>query len=266
MPNPLRPIGRLIPADARGRLPRLGGPVAARPAAAARAVRAAVASWHPVDALVVRGSAVRGTWVDGASDLDVVMLSDTPWPDDVEDRLHANGTVEAARDGLALDAVCLTFEELHADPRARGLRFHLALCATTLWGRDVLSDLPEPRLGPDAMVHLPGVESWHRTWVRESAAPLDPDEARILCAWMAKRLVRSAFEGVMMEIGAYTRDLHPAAEAVAGRRPALGAPIRAAAAFAVSHRGDVAALDALVRRTMPALLEMRDAAPGRHAD
>ena len=58
-------------------------------------------------------------------------------------------------------------------------------------------------------------------------------ERRPTCRWLMKRIVRSAFEAVMPEVGDYGRDIHPCAAAAAEHRPERAEAIWRAAALAV---------------------------------
>lgn len=229
----LRPIGRLFEADALGRLPRLGRAPKGPHGALAHRIAAQVAEGVGDDfvSVVLRGSVARGTEVPEASDLDLVVVT---WSGEAGPR-PPEGEFEVEVATIALDA-------LRSDRNAAWMRFALAHSGWTLRGRDVVTDLPEPVLGPHCVAHLWSVERWGRDWPVMLDADPSSAERRLTCRWLMKRIVRSAFEGVMLDLRAYSRDIHPCAVAAARAHPEHAERIWRAAELAVSPTEDRSAI------------------------
>lgn len=135
-------------------------------------------------------------------------------------------------DAPKIEHFVIARDRLLQAPQTAPLRFLLAVSAWTLAGEDILPRLPDPVLGPDARLHLPRLGSWAEGW-RGDLAAAPPDECRAICAWLMKRLVRSLFEAVMLDLGVWSRDIHPCAKAAAHRFPAHADAIWRAAELAV---------------------------------
>lgn len=246
----LLPIGSIVPAGADGCLPRLGRAPHGAFGRAAHRIAAGLARDLGDDlvAVVLRGSAARGTAVAGASDLDLVVV-----------RHSCAEEPEVAPERIEVEIVATTLADLLHAPAAAWLRFALAFSGWTIRGRDVVADLPDPTLGPHCIAHLRDVHRWGHRWRAMLDGDRDAAERRLTCRWLMKRIVRSAFEDVMFEVGGYTRDLHPCTEAAAARRPRQAALLRAAAALAIRPSDDRAAI-AAVADPLVAWLEARRAA------
>lgn len=249
----LRPIGRIAFADAQGRLPRLGRPPSGPLGALARRLSDRIAADLGPDlvSVALRGSVARGTDVPGASDLDLVVVRRAS---DEEPALPPC-EVEVEVSAMTLDAL------LHERPFA-WMRFALAHSGWTIAGRDVVAELPEPTLGPHCVAHLKSVERWSAAWPGYLVGDADEAERRLTCRWLMKRIVRSAFETVMLEIGGYTRDIHPCAEAAAARHPERADRIWRAAELAVAPTGDPAVIAAVAEPLVAWLHERRSAVLG----
>lgn len=137
------------------------------------------------------------------------------------------------------------------------MRFALAHSDWTITGRDVVAERPEPTLGPRCMAHLKGLARWGAARPGYLAGDAHEAGRRLTCRWQMKRIVRSALETVMLEVGGYTRDIHPCAEAAASRYPAQADRLWRAAELAVAPTGDQAVAGAargvlgLFRRLSP---------------
>ena len=225
----LRPIGRIAFADAQGRLPRLGRSPSGPPGALARRLAEGIAADLGPDlvSVALRGSVARGTDVPGGSDLDLVVVRRAS---DEEPALPPSGG--------EVEVSAMTIDALLHEPSFAWMRFALAHSGWTIAGRDVAAALPEPTLGPHCVAHLKGVARWGAAWRGYLAGDADDAERRLTCRWLMKRIVRSAFETVMLEMGGYTRDIHPCAEAAARRHPEQAERIWRAAELAVAPTGD----------------------------
>jgi Nucleotidyltransferase domain len=243
---PLHPIGTLLPANANGELPRLGGPPHA--------------SWTPVLndvidqfrkatlgtelSIALRGSAARGVAIDDAADLDLVVLIDDPV-------FSLDEIVSASAPGLSIETSYIPRRKLIDGSKLAWMRFTLAHSGYTIFGDDLLSALPEPRLGPHCIAHLRNADKWLQKW--KSYWDEDKDHQAI-CQWLMKRIIRSLFESQMMRINAYSRDIYPCAKVATEAFPDLSDAIWAAATFAVSPVADGEAVDRIAAELTPLLL------------
>ncbi|MEO0912536.1 MAG: nucleotidyltransferase domain-containing protein [Pseudomonadota bacterium] len=239
----LQPIGQLIMADETGRLPRLGrapAPVWAHELDAITRMLAAAGMGQQCS-LLLRGSLARGSAVPGVSDIDLVLVSDALVERDLPDLASMDA-----------ELVLLRCDDLLHAKTKRWIRFTLALNGHTLTGPDILPALPEPRLGPEAVAHLPKVARWGRSW----RALCTQHPPQLVCRWLMKRILRAGFESVMLDLNAYTRDIYPAARALADRFPEQGALFWQAAEWVVAPVEEPAKIASVAERLLP-WLEMR---------
>jgi hypothetical protein len=244
----LRPIGTFYAADPTGRLPRAGQPPqppwSEHAAAASRWLARELGA--DLVSVALRGSAARATAVEGSSDLDLVVVTRQPgptaWPDYVP-----------TMPGLKVELHATTEAELRDGPCEAWLRFSLAFSGCTVRGRDVVSELPDPVLGPHAIAHLKAIGRWLPRWRAMLTSSADAEERRAVCTWLMKRCVRSAFESVMLADGVYTRDIFPCAHVAAHHYPGSRSLIFDAAELAMAPVPDEEAI-ARVAEPMTELL------------
>jgi hypothetical protein len=228
----LRPIGTLTQADQSGVLPRLGS----APAEPWTTITAALVqdiqyiAGSELVAVALRGSAPRHTAVAGASDLDLVIVTDGRLQE------FENLTYPALPD-LKIDAASVTADALfHCETQA-WMRFALAYSGHVVWGTDVIAQLPDPVLGRHSIAHLHGFQHWAIGWEIDFDAGTAADKSEI-CQWLMKRVVRALFESVMLDLNAYSRDIYPCAKAAAEAYPDNATAIWHAAGLAVAPRQD----------------------------
>lgn len=244
----LRPIGTVHPVKPDGTLPRLG----IRPSApwdlyASKVGDTALnAIGDGLVSVALRGSTVRATAVIGVSDLDLVIVTKTPVARIPE-------TVIVAAPDLEIETLLITEDALLQDAKAAWLRFNLAFCGYTVWGRDLVSALSDPVLDTAAIGYLRNVSGWHDKWQTYHKGETTDLGRKQVCMWLMKRCVRSLFESVMLEEGVYTRDIQPCAEIAAQNLPEHRELIMAAAELAVSPSADPAEVDAVARPILPVL-------------
>ncbi len=205
-----------------------------------------------IRSIVVRGSNARNAAVIGASDLDLVILTQGPIA-----QYKEPVTVPSMPD-LDVETVEVSVVEF-LDPssaKTRWLRFNLAFCGWTAWGEDVLPRLPPPQLDRRAYAHLPGLRRWIDTWRDMHREAPDDRERRAICSWIMKRCVRSSFESIMLEANVYTRDIYPCARIAADYHPKYEAPLMTAAELAVNPVCEHEPIEAAVANCRPLLTAM----------
>lgn len=247
----LKEIGAVYRAGADGVLPRIGSAptgdwqLAARDAANQLHERLGAS----LDAVILRGSAARAMAVVGSSDLDLIAL--TKGAHAAPESLDAKGFPE-----LDVEVITIPSDDFLHTKRWQWMRFNLAFCGWTVWGRDVLEGLPEPVLDRSAIAHLHGLSRWIEVWAEHYAAANDRRERHAVCRWVMKRCVRSAFEGVMIDKGVYSRDLYPCAKIASEEHPLFKNALFSAAELAVAPTESIEELSEVVSQCRPLLEDL----------
>ncbi|WP_298290383.1 hypothetical protein [uncultured Litoreibacter sp.] len=250
----LRAIGQAHAVRPSGQLPRIATPPTPPWDGYVSQICAAYHQELGADLLSValRGSTVRATAVIGVSDLDLVVVTGRKVME--LDPPH----IIAAPD-LEVENAMATETELLEDPRFAWLRFNLAFCGHTVWGKDYVSDLPEPVLDRAAVGHLKSADAWLAQWPKMMQDAPDKQERQRICVWLMKRVVRSLFESVMLKEGAYTRDIYPCADLAARHYPTQRGAIFAAAELVVSPTAEIGEIEAALAPLKPTLIAAKDA-------
>ncbi len=249
----LRAIGQAHPVRPSGQLPRIGmAPTAPWDGYVTQICTAfSQALGHELLSVALRGSTVRATAVIGVSDLDMVVVT-----------ARKVAEVEVphiiAAPHLEVEVALATEEELLNDPRFAWLRFNLAYCGHTVWGKDHVADLPEPMLDRAAVGHLKSADTWLAQWPSMFAEAADARERERICVWLMKRVVRALFESIMREEGAYTRDIYPCADIAARHYPMFRGAIFAAAELVVTPSADKSEIEAALAPLQATLLAAKD--------
>ncbi len=173
----------------------------------------AAAGYEDDAELFLRGSAARDELRGEVSDVDVVVLlrnepgglprtsnhrlgGETPGPVAVE--FYTLGDIGKPRFGFVRSMIAL--EGVHVDGSA-------------------LFDPPSTvRLSTDLYFNLLVIDS------RVRSAEKFPDDPAV-AGWVAKSLIRAAFESVMINLGVYTRDISACCRAVEGHLPGGASPL-----------------------------------------
>ena len=236
----MKRIGQVYSVDQAGRLPKLGQPPGPpwqdQLAIRCRGIRTGCPD---VLSIAVRGSLARGTAVPGISDIDMVAIF--PDPPDAFKRF---------RDWPETEIHLVSLADLLV-PKRPATAFALAFSGATLWGRDVVAELPAPQLDRRAVAHLKAVPRWLPIW--EPLFDDDTNDHLLICRRLMKRIVRSLFEAVMLDLGIYARDIHPCAETAAAAFPAQAQAIWQAARWVVAPTQNRAEIAALVAELAPLL-------------
>jgi predicted nucleotidyltransferase len=243
---PIRPIGNILYADRDGYLPPIDCsrelPRDWRPAvnAAVEAYRSCLSD--RLHSVYVRGSIARGTAVPGVSDVDIVALAVDGAPDGATARLDDFAAELLRRYPIAsaFELAVVPLDKFLTTFRFQSLRFAISLSGYPLVGTDVRIRLARPRLGPEAITHAHQVSQWRRAVERRLAAESADADVRLTCRWAMKRILRSAFELIMLEINGYTRDLYPCVRAAVREYPDRAHALWTALDLAVNPSSDKA--------------------------
>lgn len=195
----LRPLGKLVRANQKGELPRLGAPPVGRMGRVvtefAKALHSQVGDTEL--SIVLRGSLARGG--KSPADIDLMLISHK-WP-------NLPSLKALPELPLEVEVGLVPLERFNDPKRGAWPRFALAHNGCTIAGPDYISALPEPKMGPVVIAHLRGLRRW---WPLH---PLDwtssERERRQINGWFAKRIIRSLAEGEMLRRGVYSRDIWP---------------------------------------------------------
>ena len=104
----------------------------------------------------------------------------------------------------------------------------MAFFGSVISGPDFISTLPDMTLKPHCIAHLKACDRWIAAWEPMFRATAQPEQKKAICQWLMKRMVRSLFEAVMVDLNCYSRDIYPcakiAARQFAPQRQQFGAP------------------------------------------
>ena len=155
----------------------------------------------------LRGSLARGTWVNGVSDLDMLVI----YEDAGAAQFDWRWTIELSRELMGrfpfcagLDANFLNKKILEESPKGASYRFMLKTQSLCIYGDDIIGRLPPCRPDTSAMFSFRGLAGD----IDCAAEDLDSSgDATGICRWLMRRIVRAAGEIAMLQDGRFTRDL-----------------------------------------------------------
>jgi hypothetical protein len=193
--------------------------------------------------LYLRGSAARGTALEGRSDLDMfaVLYDDEgdppqPWSEPQREEFHRLFPFVA---GLEISNIRMS--------EVRGpfhyYRFMMKISAVCIHGEDLLPSIAPYR------TDAPIAEEWFRIFphlvdlfVRQAGSTADEERARRLCEDMMKGFLRAGMLLVMRRHRAYTRDLYPSYTSFSACYPDQDATMRRCLELAVNPTADLTAV------------------------
>lgn len=148
-----RDLGVLVKADDDGYLPRIGQQPNPVWAMALDSVLFQLHQRQDLDnkSIVLRGSLARGTAVQGVSDIDLCVFVCGEQDQAVSMRTSRS---------IDCDISVLPATLFLTSNRYKWLRFYLAHAGYTMWGKDLLADLAELKLGVDSIAHLKAAHKW----------------------------------------------------------------------------------------------------------
>lgn len=252
----LRPIGHVTSADASGVLPRIGAPPSGHWARLASKVSAQLQQHYgsKLFAIALRGSTARGTAVAGVSDLDLIVLLNHSATD-----IPSGSLLRGHR--VKVDLAQSTYPEFMTQPKWAWMRFSLAFFGSVISGPDFISTLPDPTLKPHCIAHLKACDRWIAAWEPMFKATAQPEQKKAICQWLMKRMVRSLFEAVMVDLNCYSRDIYPCAKIAAQQFAPQKATIWRAAELAVAPTDQPAAIFAVLDGLSPLLRRLQNHFP-----
>ena len=252
----LRPIGQVTFADAAGVLLRIGAPPTGHWARLASKVSAQLQQqyWSKLFAIALRGAKARGTAAAGVSDLDLIVLLNHSATDILSGGLLSGHIVK-------VDLAQSTYPDFMTQPKWAWMRFSLAFSGSVISGPDFISTLPDPTLKPHCIAHLKACDRWIAAWEPMFKATAQPEQKKAICQWLMKRMVRSLFEAVMVDLNCYSRDIYPCAKIAAQQFAPQKAAIWRAAELAVAPTDQPAAIFAALDGLSPLLRRLQNHFP-----
>lgn len=246
-----RQAGSFLVADSDGLLHRpVLNPdqIAAALAIAVVNQQMAAAGYDDDAELFLRGSAARDELRGEVSDVDVVVLL----------RNEPGGLPRTSNhrlEGETLGPVAVEFYTLGeiGTPRFGFVRSMIALEGVQIDGTALFDPPSTVRLSTDLYFNLLVIES------RVRSAGRFPDDPAV-AGWVAKSLIRAAFESVMIRLGVYTRDISACCRAVEGHLPGGASPLWSLASSYVEGNARLEQVIEVHARLRPWLLECLDEA------
>lgn len=174
-----------------------------------------------VVSIYLRGSIARGTAVEGHSDVDTCAIvrgrvtlidQDACWvmAQDIDRRYAVCSGVEL---------VAYNATRLRRDPAFESMRFLLKTFAICIKGDDVLRNLSPYSADEIPHVTLPGLADSLNVGIDILSKDHSLGVTRDLCRWLAKQMIRAAYDLCLPQIQCYSRDLLPCARTVAMQFP-----------------------------------------------
>lgn len=253
----IRPCGRLLPKDAQGCLVN-DARAEHIPGALKPLIDACIAAYKDrlgegLHSVYLRGSAVRGGFVPGLSDLDTWALArggalsgprviTAPWRGQADALALAHPTVSEVELGH-------THLLRLAQPDAAFARMLLATSGLCVYGPDHIPTLGRYRPGLQTRGHMLHIAQS----VQELLAEPPPDTPQA-CRWICKALVRAGLESTAHLHGQYTRDLYPCWALFAAFHPEHAAHMERLLGWAIAPLEDPRALDRALRAVQAELL------------
>ncbi|SFT94290.1 Nucleotidyltransferase domain-containing protein [Pseudovibrio denitrificans] len=248
----LKPIGRLSWADEHGVLPHIGRapeePLFSELSQFAEKLKLELGErFH---CLAVRGSASRGTFVKGASDIDLIVFTRGP-------ALQTLSPEHWITQAIDIDLEWFEPKDFLQSSRFQWLKFSLSYSGYCFGPQNLLAELPAPTLGSHAIAHLHRVDRWAKAWPTHLADAKTDGERKRVCSWLMKRIVRSLFEAEMLRRNAYSRDIYPCAKIASEAFLFLAPMIWRAAELAVAPTSELSLIREVADCLLPELLNLQ---------
>ena len=169
-----------------------------------------------LDGVYIRGSAAKGGFVSGISDLDFQFVVKVK-PDDAF-REDIKKTLETGREKypyiLKISDGLRTVKNFTKGTSP--INKYQSVC---LWGEDRTKELPSLRPGKETIVHLNTILTETKQAMSDIERSTQPEKTKLQSIWICKRLIRSAHELVAEKLQRFTRDIYPCYEGASSVYP-----------------------------------------------
>lgn len=206
-----------------------------------------------ITSVYIRGSVPRGLAVEGISDLDLILIGSVD--DAAQEQMDLFDQSLAARfpfcTGIEWGVVSLGDLQKIYPPHI--LAYDQSLLKTQgllLAGIDVVKDIAPLKIDINMTSHAFSIEKeWQQypQWLMEAETPV---ACKHECRWMAKRIIRTAFELHMQQAGVFTRDLYLCYETAAKYMPETAKSLYKVLELAIEPTDDG---NAIIRTMTPAM-------------
>lgn len=195
----------------------------------------------------LRGSVADGRAIDYVSDIDLFVLTVENISDEVKKDIGVKlRSLLPSYPFVTHFDVSFYKEDTIYDVKERTL---IKLRSFRLFGKEVLKNIPDPVVGKDVAVTLPGLAAELSKLENDlDKGEYDEKNSAVTCRWMAKRIVRAGMELVSERKKAYTRDLGKCWEAFSEYYPSEKENIRNVLILAISPTNKISDLYILVSR------------------
>ena len=161
--------------------------------------------------IYLKGSVPRGLAIDNVSDLDILVIHNeeiisTDWQKDFKRNITQTYPFLAR-----LDIKHLTYAQLRKN---KSMKFLIKTQSVLLEGLDLMAQMAPYRISKDCQLILPHLENDLRDAKLQIPSFNAEFEFKKIGSWVAKRVLRGAFEAIMIENQQYTRDLYYCYEAL----------------------------------------------------
>jgi ribosomal protein L16 Arg81 hydroxylase len=166
--------------------------------------------------IYLKGSVLRGLAIDYISDLDILVIHkeepiSTDWQNDFKEKI-----VKEYPFLSRLDIKHFTYAQLRKD---KSMKFLIKTQSVLLEGLDLTAQMAPFRISEACQLILPHLAGDLRNAKLQIPSCKHEFELKKIGSWVAKRVLRGAFEAIMVENQQYTRDLYYCCEALRVHAP-----------------------------------------------
>ena len=180
----------------------------------------------------IRGSVAKAAAIPYVSDIDLIILSNRNL-DENENLLRKKISENVGNKNPFVNGVELFF--MNADELSKiKTQFLFKTQCACVYGNDVIPSIQKFKIGRDAIVYSEGFYDSMMNIIKELSVEEDENEIKEICSWVMKKMIRTAFETVMMRDNSFTRDLYPCYEIFSKYHPEKESEIRKALELAIN--------------------------------
>lgn len=194
-----------------------------------------------IHSIYIRGSVPRGLGIEGVSDLDVILVTDSH-PEKLDGRLleDIEKRVVAAYPFVnGVEMSCFHVDVMLETSRFAMIPFMIKTHSICVYGENLQNKLPSYKADKAlANEHIYHLEDLIHQAKRELEGNDDREDVKDCCVWIMKIIVRCGLAFVIQKEETYTRDLYPAYELFLKYYPEKEIEMREALNYAVDPSED----------------------------
>ncbi len=158
-----------------------------------------------IHSIYIRGSVAKGIAIPFVSDIDIIVILNNPYS---EKEILEKKIDEIIREEYEYVNGIELFFITQNDLLNSKIQFLLKTQCGCIYGKNVIDEIRNFKIEKEAFAHS---ENFHKD-IQDTLAELkheeDEFEIKSICSWIMKRIIRTAFETVMIKDNNYTRDLY----------------------------------------------------------